>query len=179
MKGIRWQKQSNTHTSKVLAIQKRVASSTWNIGKASRALELGHWETSRALELGHWETSRALELGLSETADRALEWYFAEIMTGNIFILHKTLLSTPIYKIPFFQCIDFLTCFVVIQLYPTRSIYLTMYWIFSISVTYSQAKNITCWNSTHVKLYYYSLTLILFIMYSTLFKTFKCMSFNF
>ena len=56
-----------------LAIQKRDASSTWNIGKTSRALELGHWETSRALELGHWETSRALELGLSETADRALE----------------------------------------------------------------------------------------------------------
>ena len=67
-----------------LAIQKRVASSTWNVGKTSRALELGlwetsralelgHWETSRALELGHWETSRALELGLSETADRALE----------------------------------------------------------------------------------------------------------
>ena len=83
MKGILWQKQSNTPTSKVLAIQKRVASSTWNIGK-----------TSRALELGHWETSRALELGLSETADRALEWYFAEIMTGNIFILHKTLLCS-------------------------------------------------------------------------------------
>ena len=56
-----------------LAIQKRDASSTWNIGKMSRALELGHWETSRALELGHWETSRALELGLSETADRAIE----------------------------------------------------------------------------------------------------------
>ena len=56
-----------------LAIQKRDASSTWNIGKTSRELELGHWETSRALELGHWETSRALELGLSETADRALE----------------------------------------------------------------------------------------------------------
>ena len=63
-----------------LAIQKRVASSTWNIGK-----------TSRALELGHWETSRALELGVSETTDRTLEWYFAEIMTGNILILHKTL----------------------------------------------------------------------------------------
>ena len=94
MKGILWQKQSNTPTSKVLAIQKRVASSTWNIEKTSRALELGHWETSRALELGHWETSRVLELGLSETADRALEWYFAEIMTGNIFILHKTLMPT-------------------------------------------------------------------------------------
>ena len=37
-------------------------SSTWNIGK-----------TSRTLELGHWETGRALELGRSETADRALE----------------------------------------------------------------------------------------------------------
>ena len=47
--------------------------STWNIGKTSRARELGHCETSHALELGHWETSRALELGRSETADRALE----------------------------------------------------------------------------------------------------------
>ena len=47
--------------------------STWNIGKTSRALELGHCETSLALELGHWETSRALELVRSETADRALE----------------------------------------------------------------------------------------------------------
>ena len=84
MKGILCQKQSNMRTHFELAIQKRVASSTWNIGK-----------TSRALELGHWETSRVLELGLSETADRALEWYFAEIMTGNILILHKTLVWGP------------------------------------------------------------------------------------
>ena len=71
--------QPNTQTSNwrsfVFELEHSKASdnSTWNIGKTSRALELGHCETNRALELGHWETSRALELGRSETADRALE----------------------------------------------------------------------------------------------------------
>ena len=61
-------KQPNTQTSNwrsfVFELEHSKASrnSTWNIGK-----------TSRALELGHCETSRALELGRSETADRALE----------------------------------------------------------------------------------------------------------
>ena len=54
-----------------LAIQKRVASSTWNIGKTSRALELGHWETSRALELGHWENESRARVGTLGNESRA------------------------------------------------------------------------------------------------------------
>ena len=71
--------QPNTQTSNwrsfVFELEHSKASrnSTWNIGKTSRALELGHRETSRALELGHLETSLALELGRSGTADHALE----------------------------------------------------------------------------------------------------------
>ena len=42
------------------------------------------------------KTSRSLELGHSETADRALERYFAKSTTGNIFILHKPMMLTLI-----------------------------------------------------------------------------------
>ena len=35
-----------------LAIQKRVASSTWNIGKTSRELDLEHWENESRARLG-------------------------------------------------------------------------------------------------------------------------------
>ena len=76
-----------------LAIQKRVASSTGNIGKTSRALELGHWETSRVLELGGalGNESRARVGAFRNSRPRARMILCRDDMTGNILILRKTL----------------------------------------------------------------------------------------
>ena len=77
--------------------QPNIQTSNWR----SFVVELEHSKASRKLDLEHWEMSRALELGRSETADRALELYFAKIMTGNILILLFAIFHPALRYFPF------------------------------------------------------------------------------